>query len=142
HLFDPSRAGLTTFADRVLDNKASSIARQMRAKKRIFFKHLQPLDADLADTDGNTTSLVDTVAERALDRKSNRHQVDEPALRQLRHDVREVSQKASRHLRTLQSVLGYVSPGIAREVLGILRRQLAQQLQELRGHFQSAGLGA
>ena len=142
HLFDPTRASAITFANCVLENKACSIVRQLKAKKRIYFQDVLSLDVEVTDTQGGTTPLVNLIETEAVDQKMGRQRPDHLTLKQLRHDVREVSQSIPGHLRILQSRLGLVSPGMAREVLGISRRQLADQMQQLRGHFQAAGLGA
>jgi RNA polymerase sigma factor (sigma-70 family) len=138
--FDPSRASLNTFTDRVIESAAAMILRKRRQKKRAAGFHALSLDAAGASevTEGGSGAGVsaDDLARRigvnVRNEISCREHADavHHALARMPEDVREVC----RHL------MGGTISSAARD-LRITRRQVRKHLASARVFLERAGFG-
>lgn len=140
-LFDPDRAAITTFVDRVLNSAVLMILRDRRRQKRASGFHAPSLDAP-PQRDGQSSATAGaelTVEDRARHRaavSASESQLAEDrdaaelALAELPAPLRDVCRR----------VMGGSITSAARE-LGRSRRQIRNALAEARPYLERAGFG-
>lgn len=139
--FDPDRASIDTFIDRVVNSAVLMILRDRRRQKRANGFHTQSLDAAPQRSGPSSTAAGSDLSaedrcrhrgaapvnesQRAVDRDAAEHALDEmPA------PLRDVCRR----------VMGGSISSAARE-LGRSRRQIRNALFEARAYFERAGFG-
>jgi len=139
--FDPDRASLDTFIDRVVNSAVRMILRDRRRQKRANGFHTQSLDAQGPGGNCNATSPACGLDEH--DRRRHRGSVptDETARRDDRDATEHALHQMPAPLRDVcRRVMGGSISSAARE-LGRSRRQIRNALAEARAYFERAGLG-
>jgi DNA-directed RNA polymerase specialized sigma24 family protein len=120
--FDPKRAKVNTFIDRVVKNKLLNIIEARTAQKRDGHRRARALDdvprGSLLEH-GRTVSDVD----RAL-------------------DVRDILGSLPPDLREFAERLKLESPADAARTLGLTRAQMRNRLEAIRTHFDAADRGS
>jgi hypothetical protein len=139
--FDPTRAKATTFARQVIERKAVSLIRHVRAKKRCDFNCVS-LNTTVEESEGREVELVHLLEEFAARRHTGQRRVGEAQLAQLRLDLEEANGSLSSDLRILAALLHFVTQFAAAEVLGISRREAARRVAQLRVFYEKRGLSA
>ena len=120
--FDPARAQVNTFIDRVVKNKLLNIIEARTTQKRDSGRRVCPVDEvpqDLLIEHGRTTSDVD----RAL-------------------DVHDILGSLPPDLRAFADRLKLESPAEAARTLGLTRAQMRNRVDALRAHFEAAEGGS
>jgi RNA polymerase sigma-70 factor (ECF subfamily) len=136
--FDPNRASQITFASRIIENKAKSMQRTVRRKKRDFRRSVS-LDAEIYNGKARPTTLAQVVDEATGRRHTGERQKSQAELHQLKLDVSAANESLSPLQRDLAALLCYVSQFAAAGVLGISRREAARQCNALRDHYEALG---
>jgi RNA polymerase sigma factor (sigma-70 family) len=137
--FDPDRASLDTYLDRIVSTAAAMVLRDRDRQKRGNGHRTVSLDATTADS-GRKTSLAETIADGAQIRRLGRERRDDAADREQREAVEsglaamppEVSDVCRR-------VMGG-SISSAADELGTTRRQVRNVLAEARPFVEDAGI--
>lgn len=137
HLFDPKRASLDTFADRVVNSSAKMILRGRRRLKRAAGFKTISLDSGTVQMNGKPVPVAETID---TDHRSGR--TVEPPSEVLRENDEAVAQALAEltpHLADIAERLKNVSvAGLARE-MGVSRRQLYSALRLIRARFEATG---
>jgi len=140
HRFDPDRASVSTFADRVIRSAIATLLRDRRRQKRAVGFTVQSLEGTSVAQDRGSASLRDTLGLPDRGRRTGTANDEESraetvtavveALRSLRPDLQDVCRRLSDG--TIASV--------ARD-LGLSRHRVGIIVGEIRRHFEAAGLG-
>lgn len=145
HLYDPNRASIDTFANRVIDSATKMILRKRRAKKRRSGS-LESLDNPVWDSDGNEVSGANLVTEADGNRTSGGNpdsgldQVDDLDDLDEQEAVRKfVAGLMSEQRCICEQLMVQRSVSAVAESLGISRRKLAAHLKALREQFKPFG---
>lgn len=136
--FNADRAQRTTFAQRLIENKAASLARGTAAQKRSYRRNCRSLNEVVTDGQGPGTELANLLDTSAARRHTGQRPT-EPA--HLRLDLADANRELPLPLKRLAALLSHVSPFAAGEILGISRRQVRRQVAELRDRYAARGLG-
>jgi RNA polymerase sigma factor (sigma-70 family) len=138
--FDPSRASLDTFIDRVVNTGVAIVLRDRERQKRAMGFRAASLDTVLKDADCSKPPLAAKITEDDHHRRLGTERRDE-------HDDRERAEAVA-------SALGHMPPAVsdvcrrvmggsissAAEELKTSRRQIRKSLDVARQHFQDAGI--
>ena len=141
HRFDPQRASLNTFVDRVVNSAAGMILRRPYRQKRSPGQKAVSLDRTKVAMDGEAKRpLSQLISVADLARRTGATRSDEAA----RHDDAEAFAHAVDAMPddvrdVCRQVMGGSISSAARE-LGISRRQIREALQAARPYFERAGL--
>lgn len=139
HKYDAARSKATTFAKRVIQNKAASMARNAVAKKRKSPGTLASLNKPVFQ-DGDTVELCDTL-EFAVGRRHTCQRVSsETEQSVLRLDVAEANSTLPPVVRVLAALISHVPLFAAGQALGISRRQTARYMLALKAAYEARGL--
>ena len=140
-LFDPDRASIDTFIDRVVNSAVMMILRDRRRQKRANGFQAQSL-SDPAHPHGPSTETVDaelTAEDRC--RYRGAFPVDESQLAEDQEAAQHALSEMPSELRDVcRRVMGGSISSAARE-LGRSRRQIRNVLAEARAYFERAGFG-
>lgn len=125
--YDPARAKMTTFLDRIVCHKIASMLRYRRAQKRDFGIKTVPLDEFEIDYDQQMIA-----SGRAT----------RPHLEQLelKVDVEWVEDSLPKHLRSLYRALQHKTVSQLSRDSGTPRSTIYERIHELREHMDAAGL--
>jgi len=140
--YDPARAKATTFASRVLDNRATSIVRAVRARKRAGAGPVVELDRPYGLSGVKLICRVNALADADARRHIGARNHIPAECSQVKLDVASVCRDLPTPLRKLAALLGYVSPFAAGQILGFSRRQTRAYMAALRQAFEARGLSA
>lgn len=140
--YDASKSTPVTFASRLIERKAASMARAERARKRGFGIGRLSLHQMIADRCGENTELLQLVDESAGRCHTGQRRQSENAAAEIRIDVDDARRILSPTLKSLAALLGHIPQFAAGEVLGLSRRQTAAQVAEIRALFHARGLCA
>ena len=138
--FDPDRASLPTFANRVAQNAAKSLLRRRHAAKRGRSRVLQSLEAELNDRHGAPCCAGNLVAETQLEtrcgirRRSAREQSD------LKIDLNDAKTALPDVDRDLCRLLEEQSPTDVAGRAGIARSTVYRRMAKVRRHFRQRDL--
>jgi len=138
HRFDPKRASVNTFVDRVIMSKIAMMLRDRRRLKRAAGFTAQSLERTYATLDREVASLRDMLQPSDLERRTGaddtgRHAETLAAVveayRSLPLELQEVAYRLMERNAT----------SVARE-LGASRRQVRSAIERIRIHFEAADL--
>ena len=140
HRFDPRRASLNTFIDRVLQTAAGMIVRRPYRQKRVLDRKAVSLDGIKVVTGDGRQALADSISDADLSRRTGVTRRGKTACHDaadafahtigaMPDDVRDVCRQ----------VMGGTISSAARQ-LGRSRRQVRKALQAARPYFERAGL--
>lgn len=141
HHFDPQRASLSTFIDRVVNSRVVSLLRDRHRQKRAPGYTAQSLDTPPADS-VSPSDLAGSLTEADHCRRIGQSATSEERGRERTIDVSEALTRLSPELRDLcrRLMAGSVA-SVARD-LGVSRRQIQKAVGQIRTHFESMGLGS
>jgi RNA polymerase sigma-70 factor, ECF subfamily len=139
--FESDRAKAETFIDRVLSNCVAAILRHQCGASRNYRRNGQSLSSETEDIDGQTVELAQTLTEDVHDLRTG--SVTRPALEQLElaSDIQTVLGTMPAPLRELCQLLKTEQISVAASKLGITRHEANARLDQIREHFENAGLG-
>jgi RNA polymerase sigma factor (sigma-70 family) len=132
-LFDPRRASLRTFASRVMDSYAISLARRARARQRLTSGDCRSLQDAVIGPDGGSAELWATIPDPTSDMAVVRE--FETSL-----DISHVLVTLPRSTRTVATLLSELTPAQAGRLLGRSRAWVYNHIARMRSAFISAGL--
>lgn len=137
--FDPSKATLNTFADRVVRHKIASIIEARKAGVRDYRRQCS-LNEALQNADHKSTERGDTVDQDQVCRRTGppSHSVED--LHDLAVDVDAVLSRLPYRLRDLCRRLRAKTPTEVSQETGIPRGSLYEAIEELRRRFKDADL--
>jgi hypothetical protein len=138
--YSASRAKRLTFAARIIENKARSLARKRSAGKRSYRRNSHSLNEIVADSEGGTCELSDLFDTSAGRRHTGQRTRSAAELANLRLDLAEANQSLSAPLKRLAALLSHVAEYPAGQVLGMSRKQTSQHVQALRELYAARGL--
>jgi RNA polymerase sigma-70 factor, ECF subfamily len=139
--FDPARAQAVTFAKQIIESKAASLIRAVRAKKRGCHCVTASLNTLVADGEGRVLQLADMIDSSAGRRHTGQRLPAEAESSQLQIDLGEANQSLAPELREMVALLRLVPVFTAAKVLSISRREAAARVAKLRAHFEARGFG-
>lgn len=140
HQFDPNRASVNTFADRVIRSAIAMLLRDRRRQKRAAGFAATSLEDIPAQSGGDVESLRDMLTEADL-----RRRIGIAASDQDRADLIAAVVEAMRSLpaadqETCRRLIEGSKASVARD-LRVSRRQIRNAIERIRRHFEAAGLG-
>lgn len=138
--FDPNRARESTFIARVLENKAISLVRTRIAEKRDFRRDAHSLNETVRDADGGSVERAQTLDDSASARHTGQSRRSDAEHRRMQQDIADFLQTLPAELQSLAAMLMGQSEHAVSQALGISRRQIANQVAQLRELFEDAGL--
>ena len=139
--FDPQRASLDTFIDRVVNTSIRMILRERRRQKRANGFRAASLSGTIAQKSGRSESLGATLGEADRCRHTGSVPNDDMARRERDDAVDHALGGMPEHLRDVcRRVMGGSISSAARE-LGTSRRQIRNALAESRLWLERAGFG-
>jgi RNA polymerase sigma-70 factor (ECF subfamily) len=137
--FDPSKAPLKAFTDRVVRHKVASIIEGRRAQRRDCRRQCS-LNASLQDADHKSTERGDTIDQGQVYRRTGPPSHPLEDLRDLEVDVDHVLPRLPPRLRDICRRLRAKTPTEVSQETGIPRGSLYAAIEELRRRFKDAGL--
>lgn len=140
HLFDPTRASLSTFADRVIASAVAMMIRDRQRKKRRPRCSVSSLEQCHRSAEGEVLSLREMIGRADLNRRTG-GRTESTEATALMAAVREAIQRLPPELQKACHVLIAANPTFAARKLGMSRRQMQKVIHEIRKHFEQAGLG-
>jgi len=139
--FDPGRASLETFVSRVVDSAVATILRDRNRIKRGAGQAPASLDTPVTQADGAAASPRDLLTE-ADSRRRTGTSPDEPVtVRDRAEAVERAVRGLPRDLREICRRLTCGAPASVARDLDMSRRQVRKAIEEIRRHFDDAGLG-
>lgn len=138
--YNAARARRTTFAKRIIQNKAASMAREVAAGKRTYRRNSISLNEIVGDLVGGPRELSDLIEESAARRHIGQRNRNGADLAILKLDVAATNHALDPTLRTFAALLAHTSEYAAGQVLGFSRKQAARHLQALRDEYEERGL--
>lgn len=137
--FDPARASLNTFIDRVVESGVRMMLRNAARLKRGKGRFARSLDAEPASGHGRPQST--RLPQDAHSRRTGRQQRD-PIADFLDSDaIAAAIESMSEDLREICEMLKEVEPTPLAKRMGMSRRQMNRSMEQIREHFIRAGLG-
>jgi len=137
--FDPSKATLHTFADRVVRHKIASIIEARKAGLRDYRRQCS-LNETLQNADRKSTERGDTVDQDQVYRRTGPPSHSAEDLHDLAVDVDAVLSRLPHRLRDLCRRLRGKTPTEVSQETGIPRGSLYEAIEELRRRFKDADL--
>jgi RNA polymerase sigma factor (sigma-70 family) len=139
--FDPQRASLNTFIDRVVHTAAGMIVRSWYRQKRAPDKGTLSLDRTKVAISGDINKpLAQFISGADLSRRTGTTSNDETARREEAEAVTHALDTIPEELRDVcRHVMGGTISSAARD-LEMSRRQVRKALQQARPYFERAGL--
>lgn len=136
---DPSQAHRNVFTTTVVERYVANILRDKRAQKRDY-RRIGSLNVSISVTDEGPTELSETIGQRELDARRQRHPRSDEDFAQLMSDLADAITKLPGELRDLAERLKSQSVSeIARE-MGVPRTTLNSRIARIRQRFEKAGL--
>ena len=140
HLFDPARASIQTFIDRVVDSAVAMIIRDRCRLKRGAGLRVRSLAEPDFDATGRETSLADNVGEADLCRRTRGTFHHEGEDRDWAIDVTQALSVLPPRVREIALRFAELGEECAARSLGISRRQVRKAVAEAREALEAAGL--
>jgi RNA polymerase sigma-70 factor (ECF subfamily) len=138
HKFDPARASIETFADRVVNNAVRMILRERRRKCRSGGGPTSSIDTTTVIIDGAPVPLRELLSDADRARRTLREPHDE----QTSDDVRTVLAGLPDGLRKIaEAIMATEDLSEAADAAGVARSTLYARMKQLRQRFEDAGLG-
>jgi RNA polymerase sigma-70 factor (ECF subfamily) len=139
--FDPTKASLDTFIDRVVDTAAAMILRNRRRLKRAKGFQTRSLDGDASTARQKAEPLSATISEDDLARRIGAEHRDETARCEGVQAVHDALALMPDKLRNVcRRLMGGTISSVARD-LGTSRRQVRKAIAAARPFFERAGFG-
>jgi hypothetical protein len=138
--FNAARSKVTTFAKRLIENKAASIARKVDAGMRSYRRNSISLNVSIANAEDGISELADLLDSSAGRRHTGQRTRSSAELANLRLDVADANSNLPRTLKTLAALLSHLPQYAAGQVLGMSRKQTARHVTALRDVYESRGL--
>jgi hypothetical protein len=138
--YSATRAKRLTYASRVIENKAASMARKVVAGKRSYRRNSRSLNEIVVHPDGGTTELSDLLDLPTGRRHTGRRSRSAAEVANLRMDLAEANRHLPASLKRLAALLSHVAQYPAGQVLGMSRKQTARHVKELRELYVARGL--
>lgn len=137
--FDPAKASLDTFIDRVVNTAVAMLVRARQRCKRGNGFAVQSLDQELAPSSDTPEPLAATVSADDLARRTGTKPADKAARREDAEAVEHALAQMPEEIRNLcRRLMGGTVASVARE-LGISRRQVRKVISKARPFFERAG---
>ena len=139
--FDPRKAALSTFADRVVRHKVASIIEAKKARLRDYRRQQCSLNDPLKTPDGKRAERGDTVDQNEACRRTGRSSRSTEDLRDLANDFSAAVSNLPPNLRDLCRRL-LMNPNLteAAQDAGIPRGTLYESVEKIRRRFEKARL--
>lgn len=140
--FDPAKATIETFADRLVERKIADLMRHNRAKIRDYTRRSFSLNEELENEEG-ITEIAETISQDEVDLRMGRYNCTMEERMQLQMDIKLVMAGLPPKLLKIAEMLqSQTLSEIARE-LGIPRSTLCENhLVQLRKIFEEWGMEA
>ncbi len=138
--FDPTRAGLHTFATRIARSAAATLVRERHREKRRGAIHTRSFEELPPDPHGDPR-CAETISEADAARRRGaevRDAIDDLVTRQ---SIDEIVATLHPDLVIVVRVLREDAPAAAADRLGMSRHRMRVLIAELREHFSRGGLG-
>jgi DNA-directed RNA polymerase specialized sigma24 family protein len=137
--FDPRRASLTTFTDRVICSRVSILLRSRRRQCRAPWSRTLSLERTLLEVDGTATPISQTVSNDALYHRAGRPFVGSTARQEDAEAFAVAFSKMPAGLRRVcRSLLHGTVSSTARD-LATSRRQVRKAVDRIRSYFEQVG---
>jgi len=140
HRFDPKRASVDTFADRVICSAIRMLLRDRHRQKRAAGFAAQSLEGTRAGSDQGVESLRDGLVEADFRRRIGTAANDQDRAELIAAVGQAVQSLPSEDQEICRRLIEEPSAAVARD-LGISRRQVRNAIDRIRKQFESAGLG-
>ncbi len=138
--FNAARSKVTTFAKRLIENKAASMARRVDAGMRSYRRNSISLNETVATAEGGISELSDLFDSSAGRRHTGQRTRSAAELANLRLDVADANSDLPPTLKTLAALLSHLPEYPAGQVLGMSRKQTARHVSALRELYEARGL--
>jgi len=139
--FDPAKASLDTFIDRVVNTAVAMLVRARQRRKRGNGFAVQSLDQELAPASETPEPLAAAVSADDLSRRTGAVRHDEAVCREDTEAVEHALAQMPEEMRNLcRRLMGGTVASVARD-LGISRRQVRKIIGSARPFFEWAGFG-
>lgn len=135
--YDPSRASIDTFGDRVINNAVRMLLRHRRRKIRAEGFRTLSLSTVVFEADSGAVTLGDVIT----DGDNGRRLGTTPRDPDLERDVAEAMELLPPDLRILAEALTEDCPAHAAKKLGISRSTVYDRVKQIRKRFERAGFG-
>ncbi|GAB6185671.1 sigma-70 family RNA polymerase sigma factor [Thermopirellula anaerolimosa] len=138
--FDPARASLETFLDRVVSRAAAMLLRSRKRRKR--GNGIQPLslESDFTSTGEGLKPLSDTVSSEDAARRLGTQSADPIARLEQTEAIESAMARMPERLRDIcQRLMTGTVASVARQ-LGISRHQVRKAARDAQPYFEEAGL--
>ena len=140
HHFDPGRASLNTFVDRVVASLVISILRERHRQKRAPGNRALSLEAHAVSAEDGCKPLREQVQVADVQRRTVGSAGDMQDAAERDSAVRAAMSRLSPQLQRICERLMHVPAATAARQLGLTRHQLLKAVKALRVHFRAAGL--
>lgn len=142
HHYDPSRASVNTFIDRVVASAFAMMVRSRRRLKRAAGFGAVSLDNTFVgrERDGLRTPLSHVVQEGHLPCHGGTRPPDDQERIDLAFDVARAMESLTPRQREIARRLASDSEAAVARKMGISRRRVRQAVEAIREHFERAGL--
>jgi hypothetical protein len=133
--YDPARSKQTTWAKRLIENKARSIVRKTEAKKCTYRRNVVSLNEVVVDHEGGVTQLANLLDVSAGRRHTGQQIRSAIEVADLKMDLADANRDLPWPLKKLAAVLSHVTEFPAGQVLGMSRRKTARHLEAIRQRY-------
>ncbi len=138
--FDASVGPLNPFITAVVDRQVSNILRDRNADKRSSGAMVS-LNVNIKNEDAGPTELLQTISNREVDRRLGRERtLSEEQLNDLKSDMGNVIARLPKRLQDFLELKKTLSLNEIVIELGVPRSTLGDWMDEIRVHFEEAGL--
>jgi RNA polymerase sigma-70 factor (ECF subfamily) len=137
--FDPAKAALDTFIDRVVNTAAAMLVRARQRLRKGANERVQSLSDELVAPDGRSEPLAATICRDDLARRIGTQPADETHFAETTEAVATALHRMPTDLRDVcQRLMGGTVTSVARD-LSLSRRQVRNCIRKARPHFEHAG---
>ena len=138
--FDPIVGSINPFITAVVDRYVSNILRARNADKRSSGR-MASLNLNIKCEEGCPTEMIQTIGDREGDRRLGRERtLNEEQLNDLRLDMEAVVIRLPKRLQDFLELRKTLNLNEIVNELGVPRSTLANWMDEIRQHFEKAGL--
>ena len=138
--YDASIGTLNPFITAVVDRQVSNILRARNADKRSSGAMVS-LNVNIKSEDAGPTELLQTISNREVDRRLGRERtLSEEQLNDLKSDMGNVIARLPKRLQDFLELKKTLSLNEIVNELGVPRSTLGDWMEEIRAHFEEAGL--
>ena len=138
--YDASIGTLNPFITAVVDRQVSNILRARNADKRSSGAMVS-LNVNIKSEDAGPTELLQTISNREVDRRLGRERtLSEEQLNDLKSDMGNVIARLPKRLQDFLELKKTLSLNEIVNELGVSRSTLGDWMDEIRAHFEEAGL--